>query len=148
DDIVIKFIEFVKFIFGEENLEVNLDYIAATLGKKETETTNETIRKYILNDFYKDHLQTYKKRPIYWLFTSGKQKAFNCLIYMHRYDKSTLSRIRTDYLHELQIRMDAEKKSLLDVINGDGTTKEIANAKKELKSLDLKIEELRIYDEK
>ncbi|QZN76217.1 BREX-1 system adenine-specific DNA-methyltransferase PglX [Paenibacillus sp. DR312] len=148
DDIVSRFIEFINVTFGEGYLTENLEYIAGLLGKRDGETAKEVIRRYFLNDFFKDHLITYKKRPIYWLFTSGKQKAFNCLIYMHRYDKSTLSRIRTDYLHELQIRMETEKKSLLDVINGDGTTKEIANAKKELKSLDLKIEELRSYDEK
>lgn len=112
------------------------------------ETTKESLRRYFLSDFYKDHIQTYKKKPIYWLFTSGKQKAFNCLIYMHRYDKSTLSRVRTDYLHELQLRLDTERKSLLEMINGDVTAKEISNAKKELKTLDLKIEELRSYDEK
>lgn len=148
DDIVSKFTQFVEVTFDKEKLAENLEFVAEALGRKKGETATETIRRYILNDFFKDHLQIYKKRPIYWLFTSGKQKAFNCLIYMHRYNKSTLSRIRTDYLHELQIRMDAEKKTLLDVINGDGTTKEIANAKKELKSLDLKIEELRAYDEK
>jgi type II restriction/modification system DNA methylase subunit YeeA len=147
DDIVSRFIEFVKVTFGEETLEENLEYIADTLGKKEGETAKETIRRYFLNDFFKDHVQTYKKRPIYWLFTSGKQKAFNCLIYMHRYDKTTLSRIRTDYLHPLQIRLDAERKSLLEVIEGGGTAKEISNAKKELKQLDLKIEELKAYDE-
>ncbi|SDT09083.1 N-6 DNA Methylase [Paenibacillaceae bacterium GAS479] len=148
DDIVSRFVEFVCITFGEEALTDNLEFIAFSIGSKNGETAKETLRRYFLNDFYKDHLQTYKKRPIYWLFTSGKQKAFNCLIYMHRYDKSTLSRIRTDYLHELQIRLDVEKKSLLDIINGDATTKEISNAKKELKSLDLKIEELRAYDEK
>lgn len=147
DDIVSRFIEFVKVTFGEETLEENLDFIADSLGKKIGETAKETIRRYFLNDFYKDHLQTYKRRPIYWLFTSGKQKAFNCLIYMHRYDKTTLSRIRTDYLHELQFRLDAEKKSLLSIIEGGGTAKEISNAKKELKALDLKIEELKAYDE-
>ncbi|PAF31704.1 BREX-1 system adenine-specific DNA-methyltransferase PglX [Paenibacillus sp. 7516] len=148
DDIVSRFIHFVEVTFGSELSSTNLEFLADSLKRKEGETAKETIRRYFLNDFFKDHLLTYKKKPIYWLFTSGKQKAFNCLIYMHRYDKSTLSRIRTDYLHELQIRMDAEKKTLLDVINGDGTTKEIANAQKELKSLDLKIEELRAYDEK
>ncbi|MGV6937015.1 BREX-1 system adenine-specific DNA-methyltransferase PglX [Paenibacillus sp. CMM36] len=148
DDIVSKLIEFVKVTFGESRLFENMEYIAEALSMKEGETSKEAIRRYFLAEFYKDHIQMYNKKPIYWLFTSGKQKAFNCLIYMHRYDKSTLSRIRTDYLHELQIRMDAEKKTLLDIINGDGTTKEIANAKKELKSLDLKIEELRAYDEK
>lgn len=87
------------------------------------------MRRYFLNDFYKDHVQVYKKRPIYWLFTSGKEKAFNCLIYMHRYDKTTLSRIRTDYLHEVQTRLDAEKNDLLEIINGDSTTREINSAK-------------------
>jgi hypothetical protein len=139
DDIVTRFVEFVKVTFGEETLEENLEFIADTLGKKNGETARETIRRYFLNDFFKDHVQTYKKRPIYWLFTSGKQKAFNCLIYMHRYDKTTLSRIRTDYLHPLQIRLHAERKSLLEVIEGGGTAKEISNAKKELKQLDLKI---------
>ncbi|WP_337017100.1 BREX-1 system adenine-specific DNA-methyltransferase PglX [Oceanobacillus massiliensis] len=147
DDIVSKFVDFVKVSYGEETLNENLDFIAESLGKKKGETAKETIRRYFLNDFFKDHIQTYKKRPIYWLFTSGKQKAFNCLIYMHRYDKTTLSRIRTDYLHEYQIRLDAEKKDLLSIIEGDYPTKEISNAKKELKTLDKKIDELKEYDE-
>ncbi|MCY9373378.1 BREX-1 system adenine-specific DNA-methyltransferase PglX [Bacillus haynesii] len=147
DDIVSRFIDFVQVTFGEETLSENLDFIADVLGRKKGETAKETLRRYFLNDFYKDHLKTYSKRPIYWLFTSGKEKAFNCLIYMHRYDKTTLSRIRTDYLHEYQIRLEAEKKDLLNIIDGDSTAKEISNAKKELKSLDKKIEELKAYDE-
>ncbi|MGG5802454.1 BREX-1 system adenine-specific DNA-methyltransferase PglX [Bacillus mycoides] len=147
DDIASRFIEFVKVTFGAETLSENLDFIAETLGKNREETAIETIRRYFLNDFFKDHVQIYKKRPIYWLFTSGKQKAFNCLIYMHRYDKTTLSRIRIDYLHEYQIRLDVEKKDLLSIIEGDYTKKEISNAKKELKLLDKKIEELKEYDE-
>lgn len=147
DDIVTKVVDFVRVTFSEEALEENLSFIADALGRKSNETSRETLRRYFLNDFYKDHVQTYKKRPIYWLFTSGKEKAFNCLIYMHRYDKTTLSRIRTDYLHEVQNRMDAEKKDLLAVIEGDSTTKEISNSKKILKSLDKKIDELKAYDE-
>ncbi|WP_341299723.1 BREX-1 system adenine-specific DNA-methyltransferase PglX [Lysinibacillus sp. FSL H8-0500] len=147
DDIVTKFVNFVRITFSEETLEENLDFIADAIGRKKTETAREAIRRYFLNDFFKDHVQTYKKRPIYWLFTSGKEKAFNCLIYMHRYDETTLSRIRTDYLHEVQIRMDAEKKDLLSIIDGDYTTKEISDAKKALKSLDKKIDELKAYDE-
>ncbi|MEH7502941.1 BREX-1 system adenine-specific DNA-methyltransferase PglX [Neobacillus drentensis] len=147
DDIVSRFVEFIRVTFGEESLNQNLDYVADEIGRKKGETAKETLRRYFLNDFYKDHLQTYKKRPIYWLFTSGKLKAFNCLIYIHRYDKTTLSRIRTDYLHEYQIRLDAESKSLVNIIEGDSTTKEISNAKKELKVLDKKIEELKEYDE-
>lgn len=148
DDMVSRLIDFIKVSFGELSLAENLEFVAKILGKKNSETSKEAITRYFLNDFYKEHLQTYRKKPIYWLFTSGKQKAFNCLIYMHRYDKSTLSRIRTDYLHELQIRLDAERKVLLHTINGEGNKKEISNAKKELKSLELKIEELRAYDEK
>jgi hypothetical protein len=147
DDIVSSFIDFIKFSFGEEELAENLEFIASSLGKKKEETAPETIRRYFLNDFFKDHVQTYKKRPIYWLFTSGKLKAFNCLIYMHRYDKTTLSKIRTDYLHEYQIRLDEERKSLVSTIEGDSTAKEIRNAKQELKVLDKKIEELKAYDE-
>ncbi|WP_210367871.1 BREX-1 system adenine-specific DNA-methyltransferase PglX [Bacillus sp. REN3] len=147
DDIVTRFVDFVHVTFSEDTLEENLDFIADAIGRKANETARETLRRYFLNDFYKDHVQVYKKRPIYWLFTSGKEKAFNCLIYMHRYDKTTLSRIRTDYLHEVQIRMDAEKKDLLDIIEGDFTAKEISNAKKELKALDKKIDELKAYDE-
>lgn len=147
NDIVTKIVDFVRVIFSEDTLEENLEFIAVAIGRKKNETSRESLRRYFLNDFYKDHLQMYKKRPIYWLFTSGKEKAFNCLIYMHRYDKTTLSRIRTDYLHEVQIRLDAEKKDLLGVIEGDSTTKEISNAKKELKSLDKKIDELKAYDE-
>lgn len=147
DDIVTKFVDFVRVTYSEETLEENLDFIADAIGRKKTETAREAIRRYFLNDFFKDHVKTYKKRPIYWLFTSGKEKAFNCLIYMHRYDETTLSRIRTDYLHEVQIRMDAEKKDLLSIIDGDYTTKEISDAKKALKSLDKKIDELKAYDE-
>ncbi len=148
DDMVSRLIDFIKVSFGELSLAENLEFVAKILGKKNSETSKEAITRYFLNDFYKEHLQTYRKKPIYWLFTSGKQKAFNCLIYMHRYDKSTLSRIRTDYLHELQIRLDAGRKVLLHTINGEGNKKEISHAKKELKSLELKIEELRAYDEK
>lgn len=147
NDIVGLFIDFLKDVYSEESLEKNLEFIAMALNKKDNETTRETLHRYFFTDFYKDHVQIYKKRPIYWLFTSGKEKAFNCLIYMHRYDKTTLSRIRTDYVHEVQNRMDAEKNDLLNIINGDSTVKEIANAKKELKSLEKKIDELKKYDE-
>ncbi|WP_144533674.1 BREX-1 system adenine-specific DNA-methyltransferase PglX [Bacillus pumilus] len=147
DDIATRFVDFVRVTFSEETLEENLDFVADAIGRRKNETAREALRRYFLNDFYKDHVQVYKKRPIYWLFTSGKEKAFNCLIYMHRYDKTTLSRIRTDYLHEVQTRLDAEKNDLLEIINGDSTTREINSAKRELKSLDRKIDELKEYDE-
>ncbi|MBZ9684973.1 BREX-1 system adenine-specific DNA-methyltransferase PglX [Clostridium estertheticum] len=146
-DIVAKFVEFVKVTFGKETLSENLTFIAETLGNKNSETAKDTIRRYFLNDFFKDHVQTYKKRPIYWLFTSGKQKAFNCLIYMHRYDRNTLSSIRTDYLHELQDRLDTESRALVDVREGDYSTKEKSEAKKKLTLFDKQIDELKKYDE-
>ncbi|MDN3451664.1 BREX-1 system adenine-specific DNA-methyltransferase PglX [Planococcus sp. APC 3906] len=148
DDILELFVDFMKVTFGVENLEENINFVANAIGQKKNETARETLRRYFLNDYYKDHLQVYKKRPIYWLFTSGKEKAFNCLIYMHRYDKTTLSRIRTDYLHEVQIRMDSKKKDLINIIDGDSSTKEVIDSKNELKYLDKKIDELKAYDEK
>src|SRR5699024_6292580 len=108
DDIVKRFEEFLTVTFSAETLEENLDFIADALVRRKNETARERIRRYLMNEFYKNHTQIYKKRPIYWLFTSGKEKAFNCLVYMHRYDKTTLSRIRTDYLHPPQARYDVE----------------------------------------
>lgn len=108
DDAISKFIEFVKVTFGTACFSDNLLFIANALGKTDKESAEERIRKYFLNDFYKDHTRTYKKRPIYWMITSGKEKAFNCLIYLHRYNKDTLARVRKDYLHELQAKLDRE----------------------------------------
>ncbi|MCI6649254.1 MAG: BREX-1 system adenine-specific DNA-methyltransferase PglX, partial [Lachnospiraceae bacterium] len=102
DDIVGRFVEFVKVVYGAETLEENLKFIADALGGKGT--PREVIRNYFLNDFYKDHCKTYQKRPIYWLFDSGKKNGFKCLIYMHRYQPDTIARIRTDYVHEQQSR--------------------------------------------
>ena len=106
DDIVRYFIDFVRTVYGEETLEQNLAVIAEALGGKGT--SREVIRTYFLKDFYKDHCQTYKKRPIYWLFDSGKKNGFKCLVYMHRYQPDLLARIRTDYVHEQQERYRAQ----------------------------------------
>lgn len=102
DDIVRYFIDFVRTVYGEETLEQNLAFSAEALGGKGT--SREVIRSYFLKDFFKDHCQTYKKRPIYWLFDSGKKNGFKCLVYMHRYQPDLLARIRTDYVHEQQER--------------------------------------------
>lgn len=106
DDIVRYFIDFVRTVYGEETLEQNLVFIAEALGGKGT--SREVIRTYFLKDFFKDHCQTYKKRPIYWLFDSGKKNGFKCLVYMHRYQPDLLARIRTDYVHEQQERYRAQ----------------------------------------
>ena len=102
DDITTRFEPFVKTVYGEETLEENLKFVADALGGKGS--PREVIRGYFLNDFYADHLKTYQKRPIYWLFDSGKKNGFKALIYLHRYRRDTVARIRTDYVHELQSR--------------------------------------------
>ena len=108
DDIVYLFEQFVKTVYGASTLEENLAYIASVLlssnGKLKANSSREIIRKYFLNDFFRDHLKTYQKHPIYWLFDSGKNNGFKCLIYMHRYQPDTIARIRTDYVHEQQSR--------------------------------------------
>src|SRR5699024_10512922 len=98
-DIVEKFVEFVSVVYGKETLEVNLQYIADTL--KGTGTSREIIRRYFVKDFYSNHLQIYKKRPIYWQFDSGKENGFKALMYLHRYDASLLGILRTEYISKL-----------------------------------------------
>jgi len=109
DDIVSRFREFLKATFGAESLAKNLEFIAGALSKskKGGGSPEKVIRDYFLKSFFKDHVKMYKKRPIYWLFTSGKGRGFNALVYMHRYDRETLAKMRTDYLLELEAKLDA-----------------------------------------
>lgn len=141
DDIIEELKRFLKAAFGEMYLPENMEYIADTLGRKSGESAESTIRNYFLKDFYKDHLQVYKKRPIYWMFTSGKEKAFNCLVYLHRYDKTTLSRIRKDYLHEYQAKLDRAIAQAEDEGNVKLTSL-YAKYKAELLEFDAKIKDL------
>ncbi|MHB8125190.1 MAG: BREX-1 system adenine-specific DNA-methyltransferase PglX [Desulfitobacteriaceae bacterium] len=147
DDIVTKFVEFVKVTFGENTLATNLDYIAETVGRKANESSRECIRRYFLKDFYKDHVQMYKKRPIYWFFTSGKEQGFNVLVYMHRYDSSMVSRVRTDFLHPLQNKLEAEFLRLNQVLVSEDSPTEKTKATKRLKVLTKQMDELKKYDE-
>lgn len=147
DDILERFVDFVKVSFSEETLEENLDYIAETLGKKTNETSRQVIRRYFLKDFYIDHVRTYKKRPIYWLFDSGKQNGFKALIYMHRYDSYTVARVRTDYLHKLQKSYEAEISHLDILIDSNISTREKAAARKRREVVIKQIQECRIYDQ-
>lgn len=150
DDIVSKFVKFVEVTYGKENVEENLRFIAEALTMRKTETPRERIRRYFItqSQFYQDHVRTYKRTPIYWLFTSGRERAFNCLIYMHRYDHTTLSRIRTDYLHEVQLRYEAERQELQSIAESDASAKEIREARRKITVIDRKLEELKKYDEK
>ena len=110
DDIVSRFKKFIEIVYGKETLYENLEFIAETLGKKNGENSEETIRRYFINDFYDDHVKMYQKRPIYWLFDSGKKNGFKCLIYMHRYNEGLVSKIRLDYLHRMQNTYEKELK--------------------------------------
>ncbi|MBU5317589.1 BREX-1 system adenine-specific DNA-methyltransferase PglX [Clostridium bornimense] len=147
DDIVSKFIEFVKIVYGEETIEENLDFVSDSIGRKPAETSRQAIRRYFIKDFYKDHLKVYQKRPIYWMFDSGKNDGFKCLVYMHRYDEQTVAKVRTDYLHPLQRKYEAEINRLLLVVDSDEYSyKDRAVAKKKIDRITKQIEECKEYD--
>lgn len=145
DDIANRFMEFVSVVYGSETLEENLRFIADALGGKGS--PRDVIRNYFLNDFYADHLKVYQKRPIYWLFDSGKKNGFKCLIYMHRYQPDTIARIRTDYVHELQSRYRTAIDELERRIS-DAATAERVKLNKQLAKLQAQADELRDYEEK
>lgn len=145
DDIVRYFIDFVRTVYGEETLEQNLAFIAEALGGKGT--SREVIRTYFLKDFYKDHCQTYKKRPIYWLFDSGKKNGFKCLVYMHRYQPDLLARIRTDYVHEQQERYRAQIGYANDAL-ASAERGERVRLDKRVKKLNDQLKETIAYEEK
>lgn len=148
DDIVTRFIEFVRTVYGEETLEENLDFIADSIGRKASETARQAIRRYFIKDFYKDHLKVYQKRPIYWMFESGKNDGFRCLIYMHRYNEQTVAKVRTDYLHTLQRKYEAEINRLQLVVDSEEyTAKDRTTAKKKIDRISKQIEECREYDQ-
>ena len=145
DDIIGLFVEFVKTVYGAGTLDENLKFIANALGGKGQ--PKDVIRNYFLNDFYKDHCKTYQKRPIYWLFDSGKKNGFKCLIYVHRYQPDTIARIRTDYVHEQQARYRTAIADLEQRI-ANASTSERVKLKKKLTALQAQDTELRTYEEK
>ena len=147
DDIVGRFIEFVKITFGKQTIEENLDYIAGALGKKAGETSRKVIKRYFLKDFYKDHVKMYKKKPIYWMFDSGKEDGFKALIYMHRYNESTVARVRTDYLHSLQKKYESEITSQDIILDSEVSASEKSKAKKKKEKITRQINECKNYDQ-
>lgn len=146
DDIVARFVEFVKTVYGADTLEENLDFISKVLENK-GDTSREIIRNYFLKDFYSDHLKTYQKRPIYWLFDSGKQNGFKALIYMHRYDADTAGRVRTDYLHRAQKYVETAMQSAQYTIDNATSASEKSKATKAVTKYTKQLAELKIYDE-
>ena len=151
DDATTRFREFVKTVWGKEHLSENLAFVAESLclhalKPKKGEGAMDTIRRYFSTQFFKDHCKTYKKRPIYWLFSSGKEKAFECLIYLHRYNEGTLSRMRTEYVTPLMGKYEHHHSSLEQEIL-EGSPEQKRNAEKALKDLEKKQAELRTFDE-
>ena len=146
DDIVGRFVEFVKTCFGREYLEENLEFIGNALAKNK-KPSREKIRDYLLKNFFNDHKKTYKKHPIYWQFSSGKENGFNCLVYMHRYEPSLVARIRTDYLHKTQKAIEQAITNCDNIINHSTSNTEISKATKDKSKLQKQLKETQEYDE-
>lgn len=145
DDLTGRFVQFVETVYGKDTLEENLKFIADALGTKGQ--PRDVIRNYFINNFFADHCKTYQKRPIYWLFESGKKNGFKALIYMHRYQPDTIARIRTDYVHEQQARY----RTAIEDINQrilSSSTSERVKLTKTLTRLNDQAEEIRVYEEK
>lgn len=152
DDIVSRLCAWLKAVYGADMLEENLDFIAKALGTKGS-TSREIIRNYFLNDFFKDHCQTYSvtgsgRRPIYWLFDSGKQNGFKALVYLHRYTPDTIGNLRIDYLHKMQRVYESEINRMQDMMDHSGNAREVAAASKRKDKLAKQLKECREYDEK
>ena len=147
DDATHRVVEFVSVAWDKAHLEANLKFLADNLSPKKGESSRDTIRRYLADRFFKDHLQIYKKRPIYWCFSSGKQKAFQCLVYLHRYHEGTLARMRMEYVVPLQSKMAARIDALADDIEAAGTSAQAKRLQKERDKLTKQLDELRRFDE-
>ena len=147
DDAANRVREFLLAVWGADTLEENMIWLAESLGTKASETPDETIRRYLADKFFKDHLQTYKKRPIYWLFSSGKQGAFQALVYLHRYTEGTLARLRAEYVVPLTGKMQSRIESLEQDMATASSTASRNKLAKELEKLKKKHTELLAYDE-
>ncbi len=146
DDIVSRLCDWLKAVYGADTLEENLDFIAGALGGKGG-TSREIIRSYFLKDFFKDHCKAYQKRPIYWLFDSGKQNGFKALIYLHRYTPDTIGNLRVDYLHKMQRVYESEINRMQDMIDHSTNAREVAASTKRKEKLQKQLKECRDYDE-
>ena len=147
DDIVGRFSEFIKLVYGEDTLDENLDFIAKALDGK-GDNSREIIRNYFVKDFYKDHVKTYQKSPIYWLYTSGKQDGFKALVYMHRYTADTTGIVRVDYLHKIQKIYMSEIDRMKEMAENSNNTREVTQAEKRREKLIKQLKETKEYDEK
>jgi len=148
DDAGNRFIQFISVPWARQHLEANLTFIAESLGQNSGESPRETIRSYLATGFYKHHMTMYKRRPIYWLFSSGKQRALQSLVYLHRYNEATLSRIRTEYVIPLQGKINARIDQLKDDIRAAASTSHRKKLEKEREKLIMQQTELHAFDEK
>lgn len=146
DDIVVRFVDFIRTVYGAYTLEENLTFIADALGTRGN-TSRERIRNYFLNDFIKDHIKMYQKRPIYWMFDSGKQNGFRALVYMHRWNADTTGNVRVEYLHKLQRIYENEIRQSQDVAE-TGSGREVSAAQKRIEKLTKQLKETHDFDEK
>lgn len=146
DDIVVRFVDFIRTVYGADTLEENLTFIADALGTRGN-TSRERIRNYFLNDFIKDHIKMYQKRPIYWMFDSGKQNGFRALVYMHRWNADTTGNVRVEYLHKLQRIYENEIRQSQDVAE-TGSGREVSAAQKRIEKLTKQLKETHDFDEK
>jgi type II restriction/modification system DNA methylase subunit YeeA len=144
NDIAARFIEFVRTVYGRETLEENLRFIAEALNGRGT-TSREIIRNYLLKDFFSDHVKTYKKRPIYWLFDSGKENGFKALIYLHRYNQDTIGNLHTEYLLKLQRVYERETDRMREASEKSTDAREAGNAAIWLEKLIKQSREVRDY---
>ena len=147
NDLTSYVVEFIEKVYGATKLNENLKFIANALDENSTDTPKNVIRKYLSNEFFKDHCKKYQNRPIYWQLDSGKNGGFRALIYLHRYDENTLPTARFNYLHDLQWKYEQEKDRLEKVIENSSITSEKAKAKKELDLINKQIVECQAYDE-
>ena len=147
DDIVGRFVEFVRVVYGEDTLEENLNFVANALGNKGN-TSRGIIRNYFLNDFITDHIKTYQKRPIYWMFDSGKQNGFKALVYMHRWNADTIGNMRVEYLHRMQRVYESEIARMQETIDNSAVSREVAAAEKRKDKLLKQLKETKDYDAK
>jgi len=147
DDIANQFIGFIKTVYGEDSLEENLNFIANAINNRGG-NSRDIIRGYFVNDFYKDHVKIYQKRPIYWLFDSGKENGFKALIYMHRYNADTIGNLRIDHLHKTQNTYESEIARMQRILQSGATTTEKAKSQKRLEKLQRQLREVKAYDEK
>jgi type II restriction/modification system DNA methylase subunit YeeA len=145
DDILGRFVEFVKTVYGADTLEENLRFIADALKGKGA--PREVIRNYFLSDFYKDHCKIYQKRPIYWLFDSGKKNGFKALIYLHRYSRDLLAKLRTDYVHEQQERYRTQLAHISDALSNTSGAERVRLTKQQEK-LTEQLREIGVYEER